>query len=406
MSAPALELSTDQVIVLEECLHRFNDRSMETRVGGLAGTGKTSIAVRLPEWLGLPADQVAFCAYTGRAANNLTRRLPEGVRATTIDELVFEAIPLHCGACPRLDWKPEHEGEEEPDCHERRKNRCKCGTWTKVLRSVLPGIEAIVVDESSMVTEEYHNYLLRFRTPVFFFGDHGQLPPVGDKHSLMERPDITLQQIHRQQDGSPIIDLALAVRETGRIPLGEIGRNVRKVRRDRSLSWGENAISLFDVTRDSVMVLCWRNKTRVEVNALIREARGIEGGPPVEGERLICLQNNREKRIANGMTGRLLEIEVITPVLYRIVVALDDEGRKYEGAALREQFNEPETLNSPSREVDLWDFGYCKTVHKAQGSEAKWVVLLDEYPLVLPDRRRWAYTGVTRATSGLLVIGY
>lgn len=54
--------------------------------------------------------------------------------------------------------------------------------------------------------------------------------------------------------------------------------------------------------------------------------------------------------------------------------------------------------------LDFFDFGYCITVHKAQGSEFNNVIIIMDY---MPRNIivRWLFTAVTRAKEGL-VIGF
>ena len=48
------------------------------------------------------------------------------------------------------------------------------------------------------------------------------------------------------------------------------------------------------------------------------------------------------------------------------------------------------------------DWGYCSTVHKAQGSEWSRVALIDEY--TRPEYpRAWRYTGLSRASQSVVV---
>ena len=48
-------------------------------------------------------------------------------------------------------------------------------------------------------------------------------------------------------------------------------------------------------------------------------------------------------------------------------------------------------------------FGYAMTVHKSQGSEWPYVLLVDEYRR--PEQRReWVYTAITRASERILVV--
>jgi exodeoxyribonuclease-5 len=66
---------------------------------------------------------------------------------------------------------------------------------------------------------------------------------------------------------------------------------------------------------------------------------------------------------------------------------------------------EEETLTWPERRgLDEFTFGYCLTVHKAQGSQWDNVYLFDESFVFREDRQRWLYTGVTRASEKITVV--
>ncbi len=56
---------------------------------------------------------------------------------------------------------------------------------------------------------------------------------------------------------------------------------------------------------------------------------------------------------------------------------------------------------------DLFDFGYALTVHKAQGSQSKKVILFEEKFRQMDEEmwRRWLYTAVTRAEEELYILG-
>jgi exodeoxyribonuclease-5 len=56
------------------------------------------------------------------------------------------------------------------------------------------------------------------------------------------------------------------------------------------------------------------------------------------------------------------------------------------------------------RPYDEFDYGYVLTVHKAQGSQWDDVVLFDESFAFPESRKRWLYTGVTRAAKRLTVV--
>ena len=65
---------------------------------------------------------------------------------------------------------------------------------------------------TSMISRKLYDDLKSFDLPILWVGDPGQLEPVGDDISLMKSPRIVLEQIHRQGEGSKILDLATHVR--------------------------------------------------------------------------------------------------------------------------------------------------------------------------------------------------
>ena len=138
------------------------------------------------------------------------------------------------------------------------------------------------------------------------------------------------------------------------------------------------------------------------------------------GERVICLRNNRKENIYNGMLGTIEGIEPQHDDWYRSQIRLDGERYAFEGTISRHQFGLPTTLRTEEDlarlgidEVavkdlgDLFDWGYALTVHKAQGGEAKNVIVFEE-KLPKYDRdtwQRWLYTAVTRSSERLLIVG-
>lgn len=356
------------------------------RFGGLAGTGKTTIIGSLPGLL--HGFEPTFAAPTGKAATVLSSKL--GRRAFTIHQLIYRPNEVHCDKCPRLTVKDE-------ECHANSRSDCGCKVlWSHRGRDHdderLPPL--FVIDESSMIDEFLYNDLMDYTqdAPVLFVGDHGQLPPVGGSVNLMATPDVRLETIHRQVADSPILQLATMARTTGVIPLGTYGPGVRKVKREHL---GKVIMD------DDTLFLCYTNKTRRDYNMWFRNTLGFKGGPQ-PGERVICLKNNWRAGIHNGMTGVLTAVEDVGS-RYLITVALED-GHTYHGLASGRQWGQPSTLLNDG--ADLWDWGYCLTVHKAQGSQAERVVVVEEHLPFISDEnwRRWLYTAVTRAQKELIIL--
>lgn len=392
-----MDLSPDQQQVFNAIYNYIQDphgrQHQYITVGGYAGTGKTTIINEVAAKVG--KTNLAFCAYTGKAAQVLSSKLMkdgEGVG--------------YCGTIHRLMYRPITHEHEAPKC---QKKTCKIPelTWKKRIDGRSPDLEhlkAIIVDEASMLTEQIFKDILSLRLPLVFVGDHGQLPPVTGSFNLMQRPMHRLDKIHRQAEGNPIIKLSLLAREEGAIPMGDFSSDgqhaVRKVHGMQHID---------GIELDDVMLLCGLNRTR---NNLNNQAR--EGKPPMpeSGERVICLKNNADAGIYNGMQGWVVNCEpASTEHHYDIEVDFRDGGEIYDGRILKYQFGQPKTLTEhPNIRAayfgDMFDYGYCLTVHKAQGSEADSVVLIEENMHFLKgdNYRRWLYTAVTRARKDLLII--
>lgn len=360
----------DQQRALDEVVEAVRAKKELPKIGGLAGTGKTYLAAGIPKALRLYPDQVAYCAYTGKAAMVLRRNLGTD-RASTIHRLMYAVV--HKPGCPNT---------------RNRELRCVCKPLQFQRRSMLdPALRLIIVDESSMITEKIYRDLSFFGVPILWIGDHGQLGPITPKGSepfnLMDDPDIRLEEIHRQKAGSPILTLAMKAREGASVAKGNYGE-------------GPRAIDLGSVGGTTVF-LCHTNPTRIRVNDGVRSRKGLPADRPVIGDRVVCLNNNYDKGVVNGSTGTIVQIQDRRET-YDIEVDLDGEG-SYRGNALKAQFGQRKL---DMRNVDLWDYAYCLTVHKAQGSEYDRVAIIDDY-CVRKDRARWWYTAITRAKQQLSV---
>jgi exodeoxyribonuclease-5 len=274
------------------------------------------------------------------------------------------------------------------------------------------GVEGdlIIVDEASMVDQDIWNDLISYQIPVLAVGDHGQLPPIKGKFNLIEEPLIRLEEIHRQARDNPIIKLSIAARERGVIPHIPFGDKVVKMKRSNpevQMQIGD----LLEGYNEDTLVLCGYNNTRIKLNKHIRGVLGFTEPTPQVGDTVICLRNNHQEEIYNGMTGTIRSIHRENEKWYFADIDMSD-GHTYSGPIFSEQFNNPQSLNhtdmrEDTMQGDLFDFGYALTVHKAQGSQAKKVILFEERFKQMDDEmwRRWLYTGITRAEEELYIIG-
>jgi exodeoxyribonuclease-5 len=387
-----IELSLDQRQALNNLLAWFSvqNKTPFITLGGYAGTGKTTLISLLRNELHRlnPKLKVAFCSYTGKASRVLKFRIGESQASYENDFI---------GTIHSLIYSPiEDEKTQEIVGWELKKN-----------------VEAdlIIIDEASMVDYAIWQDLLSFKIPIIATGDHGQLPPIKENFNLMERPILKLEEIHRQARGNPIVQLSIMARKEGKIPIGNFGKNIKKI--STSDTEGQEEVSeLLQNYKENTLILCGYNRTRVKLNNYIRSFFGFEAACPQSGDRVICLRNNRAKEVFNGMLGKVLEIQRKDEIWYEAEIAMDGEEEIYQGLISVDQFNKIDPMNFTREryrivEGDLFDFGYALTVHKAQGSQAERVVLFEERFNKMTDEewRRWLYTGITRAEKELFIVG-
>lgn len=386
-----MTLSEDQEKALARLLGWVKDpaRGPFITLGGYAGTGKTTlIAVFKNELLKLDKSaRLAFCSYTGKAAQNLKNKLRDAGAlsardsVSTIHGLIYNPLETEDGRIAGWSRKDELE------------------------RSL------IIVDEASMVDGAIWADLLSYNIPIVAVGDHGQLPPISGKFNLMQAPELLLTQIHRQAAGNPIIQVSEHARATGLVPPRRYGPGVVKYLKD-DCDAQERSGELLEGWSPETLILCGYNNTRNRLNQFIRANRGFETPAPAPGDRVICLRNNHKKAIYNGMLGTLTSLTPAQKDWYQAEIQLDDRERPYDGLIYAPQFGAKTGINfTADRRLamtgDLFDFGYALTVHKAQGSQARRVVMFEERFAQMDDDmwRRWLYTGVTRAEEELYLFG-
>lgn len=383
-----MTLTTDQQKALDILMRWYFSlrRTPFITLGGYAGTGKTTLISVLREELAKKQSglKVAFCAYTGKAAQVLRNKLTRSdtIRSNdtigTIHSLMYAALTNSFDEI--IGWE----------------------------RRLSLDVDLIIVDEASMVDQMIWQDMLLYNIPIIAVGDHGQLPPIKGSFNLMENPLLKLEQIVRQAKESPIIQLSIDARENGLIKPGDYGYNVRKLLKSDSETQ-EIAGELLKQYRPDTLILCGYNNTRIKLNSFIRQHLDFEPTKPQSGDRVICLKNNRNKQIYNGMIGSIKKIKKIDDDTYKAEILMDD-GIEYEGLIDARQFNSTnaDRLNQPvPRGYDLFDYGYALTVHKAQGSQAKRVLLFEERFAQMDDLawKRWLYTAITRAEEELFVVG-
>ena len=341
----------------------YKDGDQHFVLSGYAGTGKTTLAKYIADVIG--KDDVYFCAYTGKAANVLREKGCEN--AATIHSHVYRFLYDKDGKNPVFGFN--HDSE-------------------------LRQAKLVIVDEYSMLNDTIIQDIHRLAKKVLYLGDPFQLPPVKDVRSMLE-PDCFLEEVHRQALNSPILRAATDVRLGRNISIGDHGEFVYEKR-----GYLTNQMLL-----DADQVICGINRTRYSLNAHLRKLRGhSEFDFFTKDEKVMCLRNNRDNGLFNGMMGICrscddsnrnyvtIDFECDGHIYYELKVARCDVEKK------------PAEYDSRSR-LERFDYGHVITCHKAQGSEFNSVVVIKEaFGDTLEDRRKWTYTALTRAKNKLILI--
>lgn len=374
-----MKLSADQASATTEIRHWLNSRRSELAVGGLAGTGKTTIVGALAK-PGKPLASAVFLAPTGKAARALQLK---GVKAATIHSYTYQFN----------GWRfCDHKGVHDPKFKPKDHGIDREG-------------DVLVIDEASMVSGDVARELRRLGKRILWVGDHGQLPPVGEDPKIMTNPRIRLETIHRQLAGSPILKLAYAVRG-GKDPAAF--RTVTDTLEVSKFSGTKAHALVKALIEDSFQqVIVPVHTIRVAINNAYRDVLGFDGLVE-EGDRLVCLRNNRDEGLLNGMLFRVTKVRSKRSK-HHIVVNLEslDDGKPRTGVyvwrtSLGQRYAE---LKDLPEGVNAFDYGYALTCHKAQGSEWESVAVIEGSHLPRAwDSKRWRYTAYTRAKSRLCVL--
>jgi exodeoxyribonuclease V alpha subunit len=351
--------------------------SLSVITGG-PGTGKTTTMRLLLEVLHTAGVQkIMLASPTGRAAKRLAEAT--GHEASTIHRL--------------LKFEP------------------MSGRFSKNEDDPLE-VDYLIIDEVSMMDLKLCASLLSAvpdNAKVLLVGDADQLPSVGAGAVLRDFVASTnvktsrLERIHRQGKGSGIVDAAHAILN------GEVPQTVQDDdgNGDFFISFHDDAEQATDVLQKVIteripdkygidvdkdlLVLSPMYRGALGVNDLndrLSHSLNPNGNGPVwarglrVGDKVMVTRNDYEREIFNGDTGKVIDIsdnEVTIEI---------GEYHHYYGS---------DELN------DLIP-AYCVTVHRAQGSEARAVVIAltsSHFPML---RRNLLYTAITRGKDLVVLV--
>lgn len=364
-----LNYSEEQLSAIRMAL----EESLMILTGG-PGTGKTSTLQGILAVLEAREDKVLLAAPTGRAA----RRMEEvsGRSASTLHRLLeYQAENHQCG----------RNADRPLEC------------------------DVLVIDESSMVDLGLMEVVLDAlpkRAALILVGDQNQLPSVGpgsvlgDLLELSAIPRVCLTQVFRQAHENDIPHNAQMILD-GQIPRSlakPTHFHLRKLNESKEMQSKILDLVCEDIPKhfqcdplQDIQVLCPMKRGDVGIETLnglmqerfLSQEKKHEGMPFRLGDKVMQTRNNYDKDVFNGDIGTVVDIDTVEQTL---MVRFD--------ADVEYSFPEAEELT----------LAYAITVHKSQGSEYPYVVLILDPDHKSMLQRRLLYTAVTRAKERLFIV--
>jgi exodeoxyribonuclease-5 len=416
-----VELNASQAKAKEEIFASIIMRRFHL-LTGYAGTGKTTLMQDIAIECRARGLSIVLTAPTHKAVSVLERKL----KAARIE---IPCQTIHS----LLSLRPKPQGDKQ------------IFVRSPHAKPVLEDI--IIIDEASMLDQSMMTHIGRHLAAraVVFVGDPAQLPPVGEEISRAFDivPCSHLDTIVRQAKGNPIIAAAAAIRASqgGSIDwswavparAGNIGVFTPGPAADE---WMRAAFTsqAFADDPDRFRYLCWTNARVAEVNARVR--RWIHGRMPntpfIPGERAlirsplvidnsILIATNEEVEVLDiapathwqipawGMkvrteAGQTHDIHIpADDNAYRIRLGEFADAAK--GAASSwEDYHEFKAAFINAQQI------HALTIHNSQGSTFTFSFL--DIPDVrkrvrdnLLEAQKLLYTGATRPTDGLILVG-
>lgn len=307
-----INLTNDQRIALE-MLHAFLESEERVFIlQGYAGSGKTTLLKGFVEYLKSLERKYQLIAPTGRAAKVINQKTG------------FESTTIHKGIYSFEELQEIKQGEDENDVSFLY--QFKIRNNPEVHDSVL------IVDEASMVSDilsqaEFFRFgsghLLRdlltyarikeatASSKIIFIGDPAQLPPIGMTFSPALDPDYLsetykisvsqseMKEVKRQDANNGILISATKIRQC--LISGYFNDfDLRENGRDIFNPAYQDYLETYKVQQDQKIIICYKNKTALELNRAIRREKFGDDLPIQSSDTVIIGGNNYRLGIMNG----------------------------------------------------------------------------------------------------------
>ncbi|MEZ9310343.1 AAA family ATPase [Vibrio sp. 10N.286.49.F3] len=263
----------------------------------------------------------------------------------------------------------------------------------------------VIIDESSMV-DIYEMYRLVIGLSpdvrIILVGDPAQLPPINAGLVLSELlkldfvPKTELDIVHRQSGSTGIPEYSKLVREYKLPPSLSYKRIIHHETLPKASALRDACVALMEEHNGVAQVLCPTNSLAKAVNKECQASLNSEGARVLMqfsdevsdtgfrvGDPVIFTRNDYKLDVRNGTLARIVSLS------------------KEEGSLIDVLLDDGRTISL--KEIKDMQLGYAITLHKSQGSQFERVIVaVASMPMV---DNAWFYTGVTRATSYVHLVG-
>lgn len=404
---------------------KLDELNKEIMLAGYAGTGKTSIAITVINFIKkfrnqLPLKDIVVLAPTNKAVQVLESKIGNVVEISTLHRILYGA--------PYFDddgnyiWK----------------------TATNISKSV------ILVDEASMLNSKLVNDLRAVSTNclIIYMGDNFQLEPIGDNPHLFDLPNkVQLTEVKRVDND--ILKLATYIRSNDRniFPFN-VSDDITVYNGNEKGIFLKSFVTEYRNNNDSVILVA-TNALRNTLNEKARMMIYQNMNPEILeiGEKLISIANSPS--YSNGDMLFVKSFEFLKKVDLTLVKgSFTDEisvylynifdGQKSRPLLFIPSYNKPslyhqeinsaigfeliEEIGNPfvlpkmtkhgpdwndmifNKDVIIATYSYSISTHKSQGSEFNNVFVNQNYCAKSWNCVKWFYTAITRSNSKLHIL--
>ncbi|MDR2090959.1 MAG: ATP-dependent RecD-like DNA helicase [Clostridiales bacterium] len=367
-------------------------------ITGGPGTGKTTIVKAIIFILKNRGGSFVLAAPTGRAAKRLSAAT--GADASTIHRLL--EIDVKSGGAKFVY---------------NEYNKLEYGT--------------VIIDEMSMVDMYIFNALLkamRLGTRLIMVGDKDQLPSVGSGNVLSDIIESRLfsvnylTYIYRQESESLIISNAHRINR-GIMPVTDVKNKdfffMERGGQDEILDTVVDLMinrlpKYFGVNGKDIQILSPMKKGLAGVENLNAKIQSIINPPPKDGKEILTGETKIRAGDKVMQTANNYQLEWIKYYPDGSFTAGDGvyngdigfvESVDPDTNSLRVRFEDDKTAVYSSAELSELVLAYAVSVHKSQGSEFDYLILVAGGGNYMIMTRNLLYTAVTRAKKGIVIVG-